>query len=117
MEGIVQLIESLGDLHDATVTEFLWLPAQLRFELEIEDIYWNFEGEPDYAGPVKGRFIFSEVSNFSLDMDLAEIGMVYEWTFQEAGSIGYKCEIRFAPAGKMNIACQAIECRTDNAPR
>ena len=102
----------MGGLHDATVAEVLWLSSERRLELQIRDLYANFAGLPEYRGPMKGRFIFSEVSKlFSDDVDLAETGLViYEWLFGETETSAFNCEIRFAPGGNMLIECRHIEC-------
>ena len=112
MKSIIQFIKSLGALHDATVTEMRWLPQEKRFEIGIEDLYQNFKGLPDYPGPTKGRFVFSQVSKlYSTDVDFADVGlMIYELTFRNSEAPGHGCEIRFSPGGKMLIECQSIEC-------
>ena len=113
MTDIVQFIESLGELHDATVTEFLWLSLEQRLELGIEDLYWNFERFPEYPGAIPGRFIFSQVSKlYPSDVDLAEGGrlMIYDWLFQKAERSNYSCEILFSPGGRLRIECGQIEC-------
>lgn len=114
MTDIVQFIESLGGLHDATVTEVLWLPIEKRLELGIKDLYWNFEGLPEYQGPTGGRFIFSKVSKFLSEIDLAASGlMIADWLFEYSTKPGYSCEILFNSSGRLLIACSQIECQKD----
>jgi hypothetical protein len=112
MEDIAQFIESLGALHDATVLELLWLAVPHRLEIEIKDLYWNFEGLPEYPGAVKGRFILSDVSEFTSTVDYAVPGlMIYKWAFKKTGTAKYRCEILFSPNGKLTVNCDQIECR------
>lgn len=108
VEDIIQLVESLGGLHDARILGLLWQPVSRSLEIEIKDIHINFEGLPEYRGPTKAKFIFSGVSKFDLNVDLADTIYLYDWTFTKDGTPN--CELHFAPGGKIVIACSHIEC-------
>ena len=111
MEDIVKFIESLGGLHDAKILGLFWRPVSRSLEIEIKDIYIDFEGLPEYQGPTKAKFIFSGVSKFNLDVDLADYTYLYDWTFTKSGTPN--CELHFAPGGKVTIECSRIECVRD----
>ena len=111
MEDICQFIKSLGDLHDGNVLGLQWLPEECRFELAIEDIYANFRSFPEYKGPVRAKFVFSNVSNLNINVSLSETGiLLYEWTVQKRGPQDYSSELRFSPAGIILVSCALIEC-------
>lgn len=111
MGDICQFIESLGGLHDGQVVGLQWLPATSRFELVIEDLYANFDGLAEYKGPARATFVFSQVSELSINANLSERGLlVYEWIIRKSGSEGYSSELRFSPSGIISINCGAIEC-------
>ena len=111
MENIAEFIKSLGGLHDSTVLKMLWHPENSRLEIEIEDIYWNFEGLPEYPGPTRATFVFSQVASLEVEVNFTVVGlMVHDWEFQATGVPNYKSEILFSPGGKITIECGRIEC-------
>ena len=115
MEDIVEFVKSLGGLHDSTVLKLLWLPKERRLEIDIKDIYWNFEGLPDYSGPTTATFVFSQVADLVVDVDFTTRGhMICDWLFQAAGVPSYKSELLFSPSGKITVECGSIECVKDS---
>jgi hypothetical protein len=110
-KNISELIASLGGLHDATLLNLRWHPGENRLEVEIDDLYANFDGRPEYQGPAKGTFVFSEVVRFDVEVNLTQSGlMLYDWKFGKSGVANYACDISFSPGGKMSIECGHIEC-------
>jgi hypothetical protein len=100
-KDIVAFVESLGGLHDATVSQLLWNPVDHRLELEIEDIYFDWEGYPDYPGPTKATFIFSQVKALRIEVDFTVVGlMVYDWKFHTEGTLTFKSDLGFSPGAR-----------------
>jgi len=111
MEDIIQLVESLGGLHDAKILGLVWLPVTRSLEIEIKNIYVDFEGLPEfpeYQVPTKAKFVFSDVSRFDLEVDLADSVRIYDWTFAKDGTPN--CELHIAPAGTIAVKCSRIDC-------
>lgn len=113
-ENIPQLIESLGGLHDATLLKLLWRAADSCLEIEIDDLHANFNGLPEYQGPTKATFVFSQVTGLNLAVDLSTTGlMLYGWKFKKSGVPNYASEISFSPGGRVVVECGHIECVKD----
>jgi hypothetical protein len=109
VEDIIQLIESLGGLRDATITGLLWQPVGQVLEIEIEDLCAGLAGHPDYPGPVAATFIFSGVTKFEMDVDLADTVVIEDWIF--AGDGTPNSVLHVSPGRKIVIACGGIACR------
>lgn len=56
-----QFLYKLGNLHDCTVLSFEWRPLDQNMSFEIQDFLWNFEGTPEYKGPISGKIILQGV--------------------------------------------------------
>jgi hypothetical protein len=54
----------LAWLHDAAITSLLWVPAERRLVLTVEDLQANFKGLPDYSGPDPASIRFETVVRF-----------------------------------------------------
>lgn len=109
-ENIPQFIESLGGLHDASLLKLLWRAADSCLEIEIDDLHANLNGLPEYKGPTKATFVFSEVTRLSMEVDLTDSGlMLYDWKFGKSGVSNYASEISFSPGGRVSIECDHIE--------
>jgi hypothetical protein len=109
-DTIPALINSLGNLHDATVLKLVWQPGENRLEIDIDDLNANFKGLSEYQGPVAATFVFTEVDRAAFEVNLAEEGlMVYAWEFKEASASGFVCEILFSPGGRAIVECGRIE--------
>jgi hypothetical protein len=61
MSDLAEFLSRLGNLHDCTVTLLEWKPQQKRITFEIEDLYLNFDGLPEYRGPLAGDIVFEEI--------------------------------------------------------
>ncbi len=111
MENFRQFIESLGRLHDGKVLGLQWLPEERRFELMVKDLYADFDGLPEYKGPVRAKFVFSDVSVLSIDAVLSERGLLlHEWVMQKGDPKSYDSELKFSLSGTISIGCGAVEC-------
>lgn len=57
MKGFAEFLHSLGNLHDCTVTRLEVEGRTKTMTFSIKDIYWNFEGLPEYRGPLPARIV------------------------------------------------------------
>jgi len=108
MTDIIAFVEALGSLHDCTITAVCWEPDARRFSLNIEDIYWNFEGLPEYPGACPGVFTFSEISAVSLDVSQSA-QRISEFNIRREDQ-GYVSEITFWSGEKLRIHSADVIC-------
>ena len=107
-------IKSLGSLHDTIITSIIWSAEKRRLIIEIDDLNTNTDGLPEYPGPIKGTFVFSEVTVLELTVDLAVDGlMVYDWTMSRKGPDTQSTSISLSPGGQMIIDCLSVEIAGD----
>lgn len=101
---IHDLIRSLGGLHDAVLVMFSWRPIEEKLEIEINDMYANFYGLPEYVGPKRISFVFSGVKYLDIQMNMSTPGLrVYEWTSRFMDDGCQQAVIAFSPAGKVVV--------------
>lgn len=109
--NISSFIKSLGGLHDAALRRLQWSGDERRLEIDVDDLYSNFLGLPEYLGPKRAGFVFYEVRSLGIEVDLTERGLtLYDWTFQVDAASGHCCEISFSPGGRVIVSCGRIEC-------
>jgi hypothetical protein len=101
MKNFYEFLEKAGGMHDATVTCIAWLPNERRIEFFLEDIYWNFEGFPEYPGTQPGTITLSGVSH--LDIDLETDGPLRIYDFSPDEDESDVVLITFWPGGKIRV--------------
>jgi len=69
MSDFGDFLYELGNLHDCTITHIEWKPDLRRMIFEIEDIYWNFEGYPEYKGPRPGTITLEDIQHVEGDIN------------------------------------------------
>jgi hypothetical protein len=69
MKNFYDFLRRAGGMHDATVTCITWLPNERRIEFCFEDIYWNFEGLPEYPVAQSGTITLNGVSYLDIDLE------------------------------------------------
>lgn len=67
VKEFAEFLTKLGNLHDCTVSSFEWMPDKKAMAFEIEDIYFNFEGLPEYKGPLAGRIVLERLERVDID--------------------------------------------------
>ena len=72
MPTFSEVLTGLGNLHDCTITSFQWKPTERWIAFEIEDLFFNSEGFPDYQGPLPGRIVLEGVRRAKIEMPSAE---------------------------------------------
>jgi hypothetical protein len=101
MIGFSEFLECLGGLHDANLPS-VTMNAEGFLEIEIDDIFANFLGLPEYPGKTPARVRLAEVTDFAVSVPSIRQLKVYEWK-AAPGKQG-KTEMRIAIAPYGNIA-------------
>jgi hypothetical protein len=110
--NIIELIDSLGGLHDAVLLQVLWVPQTASLELQIEDLHANSLGFSDYRGPTEGSVKFSSVTKLAVDVEFSVEGlMIYELKTERQEDNSYLSKIAFSPHGSILIESQEVEIK------
>lgn len=105
MNDFHTFLSRLGNLHDCIVTQFNWRPDEKTIELEIGDLYFNFAGLPEYAGPTPGRIVLEGVKKLYAELeDLNGQVKIYDFTCEEIGQNIFTALITFSPAGRVSVS-------------
>lgn len=104
---------TLGNLHDAKVTQFHWNPAQREVEIAVTDLYANFAGLPEYPGLQPVRLIASGVCGIQIDVTTNEFpARIMDVEVEQPGSDSQlEIAVKFDPSGSMKIYCVSVACR------
>ena len=107
MTEFSEFLSQLGLLHDCTVTLFEWQPEKKKFVFEIENLYWNFEGLPEYRGPKPGQISLEDVQRVEINIESNERSLrIYEFSVGREGSGMFNVLVTFSLAGKIAVTCQ-----------
>ena len=107
MKNFGEFLSRLGNLHDCTVTLFEWRPERKAMGFEIEDLYFNFEGLPNYPGPLAGRITLEGVQDVAVDFRGIQGPLrIDDFTVEVKGPSAIDVSITFWPAGSTKIACE-----------
>lgn len=111
MHDVIELLKSLGGVHDATMLNLFWRADDRILEVEIDDVYSNFNGLPEYQGPEKAMFVFEQVLNLDVGVDFGVGGLlVYNFEIFKTDNGSYSSKIEFSPAGVIRIECANVRC-------
>jgi hypothetical protein len=104
MSDFETFLKPLGLLHDAVVSQLVWVPEQKRLRLEIDDLYGNFRKLPQYPGPVSGVIEFGEVHRIAFDMDHNETRLIiFTLDTEHVDGDLYLASIEFWPDGEIRV--------------
>ena len=104
MTPFAKFLEGFGTLHDCTVTRFEWNPEARTVTFEIEDIWWNFEGLPEYRGPASGTIVLGDVESVEIEMrEDAKALFISEFTVAPANAGRSLATIWFRGSGKVVV--------------
>jgi hypothetical protein len=103
MRDFHEFLFRLGNLHDCTVTLLEWNSHQKSIIFEIADLHFNFEGLPEYRGPLKGKIAFEGVQQLIVDVDIADGALrINDFTIEASETVGSGTAlITFWPRGKI----------------
>jgi hypothetical protein len=68
----VELIASLGGLHDVRIDDVTLNIEEQILALLVNDLYRNFEGTPEYPGERRCALLFHGITDLVLDVDINE---------------------------------------------
>lgn len=104
MDDFGEFLLRLGNLHDCTITRLEWKAAEKRIDFEIEDIYFNFEGLPEYKGPTPGLITLAETQSVAIELHAADGPLrVYEFSAIKEASGTLAVSISLWPSGKISV--------------
>lgn len=66
MKDIVELIASLGNLHDAKILELVWRRRDRIFEMEIHNLYVDLVGSQNTPARLRRGLFFPKCQNLIL---------------------------------------------------
>ena len=98
--SFADFLSSLGLLHDCTVTRLDWKPNAKTMKFEIEDLHFNFEGLPEYRGPISGRIVLEGARIVDGQIaDVTKLVRIYEFEVIKSNT----ARITFSPAGRIVV--------------
>ena len=102
MAELDKFIEKTGGLHDASVQQMVWQPEIGLLRIEIEDVYSNFKGMPEYLGPNPGSLEFIGVESLSIELSTGRRQLtIYEFSIDSIETARDRFSFRFWPDGKL----------------
>lgn len=111
MIGFSQFLARFGGLHDCGVTRIDWRIEDKRFEIEIDDIWTNFEGMPEYRGPRACRITLEGVTSIQMRIDDVRGRLkIYEISVSTEIEQAPKLSATFWPSGSIEIIFGAVVC-------
>ncbi len=104
MSNFGEFLSKLGNLHDCSVTLFEWKPDKASMGFEIEDLHFNFEGFPEYKGPMPGRIELEGLQHVDIVVSGIEGPLtVYEFSLVEESPDASVGSITFWPSGRISV--------------
>jgi hypothetical protein len=104
MDLTAERLLALGLLHDAELTQITWEASARLVRIGIDDIYSNTLGLPGYPGATPSVIQVTGVSDISLQLNPAEIGLrIFEATLVQLEEGSIRCEFRMSPYGSVTI--------------
>lgn len=67
IEAPTLFFSELGNLHDARIRLFEWIPTGGEIAFVLDDLYANFEGLPEYEGAQPLRLVLGGVSGVEVN--------------------------------------------------
>jgi hypothetical protein len=115
VENLSQYLNSLGDLHDCTLTGISWDLAKGEAILRIEDLFWNFEGLPEYPGATPGFILLNGTTKLSADFEMqSQRSMISEVQVSDDQSAKITLTILFwEPVGRLIATCSSVVIATN----
>lgn len=107
MNTLVDFLNALGGLHDATVVSINWQAEAKVLELAFDDLYANFRGMPEYPGRRAGVIRLVGLSQLSIDVESRERLRIFEFLPDEHQSD--VVVVKFAPGGHLSVRYSSAE--------
>jgi hypothetical protein len=110
-------LKGLGGLHDSVVSQLIWSPEARTLHLEIEDLYSNFEGLPEYPGALSGVIELRDVDRISFDIELSEGRLhIYDFIVEPVNGDQYRALLTFQYSGRITAFCRIVDFPHVNIP-
>src|SRR5687767_12560556 len=103
----ITLCGQLGGLHDVEI-ERLALEGDALL-LRVADLFGNFEGLPQYPGPLPGTLTFTNAESIEMVVESAECLTIFSLAIGKDGDDRWDVEFRFVPGGRLHLTCTSIE--------
>jgi hypothetical protein len=100
MVQLNEILERLGDLHDARMSCIAWDSRLMSLEFKFDDIYANFKGLSNYPGPQSGSIQLHQVSEVAFDFDASEEVYIYDFSVVELQG-EWLATVLLRPSGKI----------------
>jgi hypothetical protein len=72
IEDPVEFFASLGGLRDVRIDGLTLDIEEQVLRIYVDDLYWHFEGSPDYPGERPCALVFAGVTGVKIDVDMAD---------------------------------------------
>ena len=109
MEQFQSILQQLGFLHDARVLSMLLDAARQLFTIEIDDMYSNFIGLPEYHGPKSAKIELLGISHTSIELTSKTDGYnIDDFSVQLLDDKSGIVSITFWPAGKVSTVFRDV---------
>jgi len=72
IEDPIEFFASLGGLRDVQINGITIDVAEQVLRVYVDDLYWHFEGSPDYPGERPCALVFLGVSGVKIDFDMVD---------------------------------------------
>jgi hypothetical protein len=99
-----KFLRDLGLLHDCTITLFTLKPEARSIEFEIKDLYFNFEGLPEYGGPKPGRIVLEGIECVEIEIhELMRDMRIFEFSLVKEGADSSIVSVSLGLYGKIEV--------------
>jgi len=72
IEDPIEFFASLGGLRDVPINGMTVDVEEQTLRIYVDDLYWHFEGSPDYPGERPCALVFLGVSGVKFDFDMVD---------------------------------------------
>ena len=104
-----EFLAKLGSLHDCCISNLRIDAEAGSIEFTIDDLYSNFEGLPEYQGPLSGVIILHGVTDIDTDIqEFSERLNVYDIVSREIATDAGRISMAFWPSGKLSASYKTV---------
>jgi hypothetical protein len=110
-------LNAMGNLHDTSIEMLAWDPKAGTVVLKLDDIYWNFEGFPEYPGPQPASITLRGVSSLIIDLRHGEPAHIDDFTVEIETPEKGIATIALWPSGKIVVAFTSVDMPSYPVPQ
>lgn len=97
-----QVIDALGQLHDAEVAKIEIDPTGGNLVVVLHDIFANFQNYSVYPGEITGSITFTGLSGFDMSLEIPEQLTIDGVEVDDPVADGYPFKIALSPGGYLS---------------